>query len=312
MSKTIAIVGATGLQGHSVLKTLYASNEYRIRALSRNIGSDRVKALAVQYPNVEWAEADIDNIESLRKAFDSVDIVFGMTDFGPSVISRMRNGEVEVEYTQGKNIVDAAIDAGAKTLIFSVLDSLAKQSNGKYPGATQFESKYKVGQYLLSKSDGIDGFTICLGCYMDNFIRAARISPDDEQTVEFRFPYKPTNKVPLVDTVNDTGPVVKYILDHPDETRGACQDVSGGFYEMQEMVRAFTEVTGKPARYVQIADEEIPIKEVIQMFNCLEEFGPFCNRTAFLERNKQMEHKFTTPVDYWKNSKWTGPVKQAH
>ncbi|KAI9476762.1 hypothetical protein LPJ78_005235 [Coemansia sp. RSA 989] len=308
MSKLVAIVGATGLQGGSVLKTLYASNKYKLRALTRNPDGDSARALVAKYPGIELAQANLDDLESLQKSFVDADIVFGMTDWNADIIARTRQGDVDAEYKQGKNIVDAAISAGVKTMVFSVLDSLSKQSNGKYPDVTAFEAKYKVGEYLLSNSDKIDGFTICLGAYMDNFIRGAHLA-EDGRTVEFWLPVEPTLKIPLVDTINDTGPVVEYILDHPDECRGKVQDVSCGYYEVQEMINAFTEATGRPARYVKIPYESIPLPEVAQMYKCIEEFGPFCNRSEFIERNLKMKHKFTTPVEYWKNRGWAGPTK---
>ncbi|KAJ2356838.1 hypothetical protein IWW50_002231 [Coemansia erecta] len=307
MTKLVAIVGATGLQGGSVLKTLYASGKYKIRALTRSKSSDKATALAEKYPGIELAEADLDNVESLRQAFSGADIVFGMTDMS-SVMTRVLSGEVDVEFIQGKNIVDAAIDAGVKTAVYSSLDSLSKQSSGKYDKVHQFESKNQAGEYLLSKSDKIDGFVICLGCYMNNFLGRARISPDEKQTVEFHFPFAPTTRIPLVDTANDTGPVVEYILEHPDKCRGIINEVSGGLYEAQEMAKAFTEATGKPACYVQTPFEDIPLEEVKQMFQCIEEFGPFSGRTGFVERNKKLSYKFTTPVEFFRNNGWTGPL----
>ncbi|KAJ1847154.1 hypothetical protein H4S02_001212 [Coemansia sp. RSA 2611] len=308
MSKLFAIIGATGFQGGSVLKTLYGSSEYRFRAITRDSSSDKAQALAKQYPGIELASADMDNVDSLRQAFDGADIVFGMTDFNPAIMARVLGGEVGAEYTQGKNIVDAAIAAGVKTLIYSGLDSMSEMSKGKYTHAYHFEAKNKVGEYLRRKSGVIDGFVIYLGFYMDNYTRHARISPEDGKTVEFNFPLKPTTVVPLVDTANDTGAVVKYILEHPDECHGVPQEVSGGYFEMQEMVKAFTEATGKPARYAQVPYEVVPLKEFQEMYKGQEEFGYYNGRVGFLERNKNMDYKFTTPTEFWENSKWAGPA----
>ncbi|KAJ2311145.1 hypothetical protein IWW51_006492, partial [Coemansia sp. RSA 2702] len=98
-----------------------------------------------------------------------------------------------------------------------------------------------------------------------------------------------------------------YILEHPNECRSVPQEVSGGYFEMQEMVKAFTEATGKPARYVQVPFEVVPLKEFQEMFKGQEEFGYYNGRVGFLERNKKMDYKFTTPIEFWKNCNWTGP-----
>ncbi|KAJ2341209.1 hypothetical protein GGF43_006221, partial [Coemansia sp. RSA 2618] len=218
MTKLVAIVGATGLQGGSVLKTLYASGKYKIRALTRSKSSDKATALVEKYPGIELAEADLDNVESLRQAFSGADIVFGMTDMS-SVMTRVLSGEMDAEFTQGKNIVDAAIDAGVSTIVYSGMNSANKISGGKYTKILSFESKHKAEEYLLSKSNVIDGFVVYLGSYMKNFLDYACISAKDNRTVEFNSPLNPTTQLPFVDVANDTGPVVEYILDHPNECR---------------------------------------------------------------------------------------------
>ncbi|KAJ2612291.1 hypothetical protein H4S08_002760 [Coemansia sp. RSA 1365] len=164
MSKLVAIVGATGLQGGSVLKTLYAAGGYKIRALSRNPESDFAKSLATKYPDVEWVQADLNDASSLCKAFTGVDVVFAVPDFyQKDTLEKVSAGDKDAEFTQGKNIVDAAIDAGVKSIIYSSLDSMKQLSGGKYPDILHFEGKHKVEEYILSKSDKIKGYFIYLG-----------------------------------------------------------------------------------------------------------------------------------------------------
>ncbi|KAJ2795569.1 hypothetical protein H4R20_005837, partial [Coemansia guatemalensis] len=218
MTKLIAVIGATGLQGGSVLKVLHAAGGYKLRALSRNPDSDSAKGLAAKYPNVEWAQADLNDTSSLRKALTGVDAVFVVTDFfQKDTLEKVAAGDKDAEFAQGKNVVDAAIDAGVNSVIYSSLDSMKQLSDGKYAGILHFEGKHKVEEYISSKADKIKGYFIYLGYYMENYVRFSRISPEDSQTVEFTMPLKPTTKVPLVDTINDTGHVVKYILEHPEE-----------------------------------------------------------------------------------------------
>ncbi|KAJ2800439.1 hypothetical protein H4R20_004063 [Coemansia guatemalensis] len=309
MVKLIAIVGATGLQGGSVLRTFHASGEYKIRAITRNPNSNTAKDISKEYPDVDWAQADLDNLSSLSKAFSGADVVFGVTNSGdPELIKAALAGDYEAEYRQGKNIIDAAIAAKVDSLIFSSMYSLKQLSGGKYLDGIFLETKYNAEQYLLSKASQIKGFIVHLGYYLENFTRTVRIS-DDDQVVEFPFYVKPTTKLPFVDVANDTGPVVKYALDHPDECLGLPLEVSGGYYEAQEFVKAYTDVTGKPARYVQLPYEATGLIFATQMFKSYDEFGYFGLRTEFLERNKRIDHKFTTPTEFWKNRKWDGLSK---
>ncbi|KAJ1877827.1 hypothetical protein LPJ66_012020 [Kickxella alabastrina] len=307
MSKSIAIVGATGLQGGSVLKALHATGKYRIRGLTRDTTSASAKTVLEKYPGVELAKADLDDIASLRQAFKGADIVFGVTQFNPT--GKLQDRDRDQEYEHGKAIVDAAIAEGVKSLVFSSLDSMKVNSHGKYPGVKHFESKHKVEEYISSKADQIRGYFVYVGFYMDNYVNFSRLSPEDGKTVEFTFPLKPTTKLPLVDTANDVGYVVSYILDHPEECLETVIEASSGYYEAQDMVNAFTEVTGIPARYVQIPYEYLGMEEMVQMFKGIEEFGLFNGRTEFIERCKEYDHKLTTPTEFWKNRGWTGPAK---
>ncbi|PIA18634.1 NAD(P)-binding protein [Coemansia reversa NRRL 1564] len=286
MVKLIAIIGATGLQGGSVLKTFHASGEYKIRAITRNPNSNTVKDLSKKYAGVEWVQADLNNLSSLSKAFSGADVVFGVTNsVDADLIQRIQSGDYEAD----------------------TMYSIKKLSGGKYSGAFHLETKYNAEQYLLSKASQIKGFILHLGSYLENFTGTARIA--DDQTIEFPFSVKPTTKLPFVDTANDTGPVAKYALENPEECLGLPLEVSGGYYEAQEIAKAYTEATGKPARYVQIPYDAMGLDFVTQMFKSFDEFGYFGFSTEFVERNKKINHKFVTPTEFWKNLKWEGPSK---
>ncbi|KAI8318763.1 NAD(P)-binding protein [Martensiomyces pterosporus] len=310
MAKLIAVTGATGLQGGSVLAALHASGKYRLRAISRDPAGDKAQELQGKYPGVEWVGADLDNFGSLQEALKGVDAVFGVTQFfQPAIAQRISKGNEDAEFQQGKNLVDAAISAGVSLMIYSSLDSMNQLSHGKYPGVLHFEGKHKIEEYLTSKADRIWPYFINVGYYMENYVQFSRISPEDNTTVEFTMPLKPTTKVPLVDTASDTGPVVGYILDNLEECLGTTVEVSGGYYEAQDMAKAFTEATGKPARYVQIPYDAVGSDELAQMFRGLDEFGLFGGRTEFIERNEEINHRFTTPAQFWEHRGWDGPTK---
>ncbi|KAJ2661907.1 hypothetical protein IWW48_002138 [Coemansia sp. RSA 1200] len=310
MTQTVAIIGATGNQGGSVLRALHATGKYSIVAVTRDVSSASANKIKADYPDVKLATADLDDIESLKQAFEGADIVFGVTVYmQPIILSRIASGNIDAEFHQGKNIVDAAISAGVKKIVFSTMYSLKELSDGKYAEAPHFESKYKIETYVKSKSPEIRGAFIHLGSYMENFFWFSHISQEDNKTVEFTFPVKPTTKIPLVNVNKDTGGVVTYILDNFDEFVGKALPVSGGYYQAHEIVEAFTEATGKPARYAQIPYDSMNNFPMEQMFRSMDEFGYFGWRTDFLEVNKKMEYKHTTPVEFFKNSGWTGPLQ---
>ena len=57
MKPTIAVTGATGKQGGSVVRFLIADGGYQIRALTRDVGSQRAQGVLVDllfYVGIDW------------------------------------------------------------------------------------------------------------------------------------------------------------------------------------------------------------------------------------------------------------------
>jgi uncharacterized protein YbjT (DUF2867 family) len=68
--KIIAVVGATGAQGGGLVRAILADkgSQFKPRALTRNVNSDKAKALAAA--GAEVVAADVDDPATLRRAFD--------------------------------------------------------------------------------------------------------------------------------------------------------------------------------------------------------------------------------------------------
>jgi hypothetical protein len=76
--KTIAVVGATGSQGSGVVDSLLAKG-YHVRGLTRNVDSAKAKALAAR--GVEVVAAELDDKQSLVRAFAEAHGVFLVTEY---------------------------------------------------------------------------------------------------------------------------------------------------------------------------------------------------------------------------------------
>src|SRR5213592_3839650 len=72
--KLIAVIGATGQQGGGVVRALQARGQFKGRALTRN--PDKHRELAE-----EVVEADLDQPETLKAAFEGAHGVFLVTNF---------------------------------------------------------------------------------------------------------------------------------------------------------------------------------------------------------------------------------------
>ena len=67
MAKTIAVTGATGVQGGAVARVLLEAG-WNVRAITRNPGGDAAKTLKSQ--GAEIVQATFDDESALTKAFE--------------------------------------------------------------------------------------------------------------------------------------------------------------------------------------------------------------------------------------------------
>lgn len=178
--KLIVVVGATGIQGGSVLNTFLKNPSWKVRALTRSTSSAKAKGL--QDRGAEVVEANLNDADSLKKAFQGANAVFGVTDFwtifsDQSLPAKLKPGQAlieaaaELEEQQGKNIFDAAATISTiERLVFSTLANVKKLSGGKYTKAIHCDSKALAAEYgqqtypeLWSKTSLIQ-----LGYYLTN------------------------------------------------------------------------------------------------------------------------------------------------
>src|SRR5688572_10581662 len=106
--KTIAVIGATGQQGGSVVRALQASGEFRVRALTRH---PRKHAGRTD----EVIEADMTRPETLPGALDGAYGVFVVTNFWEPGTN---------EITQAQAVIEAAKTAGVQHFVWSTLPNV--------------------------------------------------------------------------------------------------------------------------------------------------------------------------------------------
>ena len=117
--KIIAVVGATGAQGGGLARAILndPNGSFRCRALTRNPDSASARELARR--GAEVVQADLDNVESLTRAFDGAYGAFCVTNF-------WEHFSPEKEQQQAANMADAAKTAGLKHVIWSTLEDTRK------------------------------------------------------------------------------------------------------------------------------------------------------------------------------------------
>ena len=248
--KIIAVLGATGAQGGGLCRAILndKNSEFSVRAITRNPDSDKAKALADM--GAEVVKADIDDVESLTKAFEGAYGAFGVTFFWDHL-----SGERETQ--EGKNIAEAAKAAGIKHAIWSTFEDVRKSIPLESDQMPTLQDKYKV-PHLDAKADADHFFTdlgvpttfLLTSFYWENFIyfgMGPQKGPDGSLAVTFPIGDK---KMPSM-TAEDIGKAAYGIFKDPSYI-GKTVGVAGEHLSGQEMADIFSKVYGVDVKYNEV------------------------------------------------------------
>jgi len=146
----VAVTMSTSRQGVGVVKELSKSENYQIRAITRNIKSPKAIELGC-LNNVEVIEGDLMDPESLNKAFEGVDVIFGNTT--PTKGWKIFRGSIvrDYEMQQGFNLINQVKIAHKKgKLTHFIFSSISKPKdplkNDPAPG--HFTSKWDIEDFI--------------------------------------------------------------------------------------------------------------------------------------------------------------------
>lgn len=243
MSKLIvAVAGATGQQGGAVARSLLRHGHFAVRALTRNVDSDKAKALKTAGAEVVRADLD-DDMPSLQKALHGAHGAFLVTNFWAHM-------DAEREFKQGTKFIDAAKKAGVQHLVFSGLENVEKDTQGRLK-CPHFTAKGRVEEYLASAE--LPKYSIVrLAAYADTFVSMAQKQDDGSFVLTAPMGDKKMHFI----AVEDLGDVVHTLLDKADEYNGKTAGIAGDFITLEEAADRMSQASGKAVRYraVSMAD----------------------------------------------------------
>jgi hypothetical protein len=159
-AEIIAVVGALGAQGASVIRALQSSpatSQWKIRALTSSPDSDAAMALGSQ-ANISIVHCDLNDPQSIRNAFEECTYIFANTAFSGAVLMAegQQAGEI-LESRQGFNIVRSAAEIKTlKHFIWSTLMDSSVISEGKWK-VPHFMSKQAANAFILGGYPGYAG-----------------------------------------------------------------------------------------------------------------------------------------------------------
>ncbi|MGE5326446.1 MAG: NmrA/HSCARG family protein [Deltaproteobacteria bacterium] len=252
--KIIAVVGATGAQGGGLVRAILkdASGGFAARALTRKTDSDKAKALAQQ--GAEVVAADLDNVESLKKAFAGAYGAFCVTSY-------WEHFSPEKELAQAGNMAQAAKAAGLKHVIWSTLENTRKWvplSDNRMP---TLQGKYKI-PHFDAKGEADDLFVkaglpvtlLLTSFYWDNFIHfgmGPKKGPDGKLAITFPLDDKKLAAI----AVEDIGKCAYGIFKRGSEFIGKKVGISGGQLTGAKMAASLSKALGKEIVYNNVPPE---------------------------------------------------------
>ena len=300
----VAVVGATGQQGGSVVDHLLASGRYRIRGISRDPSS--AASVALIRRGVEMVAAQADSVKELTAAFQGAQVVFGVTNFwDPSM-----QLDAAKETQQGKNIADAAVAAGVSHLIWSSLHdvhTIVRQRDGSSSTTTadahHFTSKHRVEQYIRTLA--ITSTFVYAGFYTNNFalfppFAPTRLSPT---SVEWALPLRADVGLPLFD-IADTGKYVLTILASPQQYHQQRVLMATEYLTTAQIAATYARVTGETASSRVVSINPAYPKEIATSFAWFNEYG-YYNGESIEHSNALPLSELTSWEQYLFKSKWT-------
>jgi uncharacterized protein YbjT (DUF2867 family) len=241
----IAVIGATGQQGGAVAAALLDRG-----AAVRSIARDAGRAEDLERRGAQVAEADLEDGEALRRAFDGVTAVFAMTTMtGPDGT----DGEV----AHGRAIAEAARDAQVPHLVYS---SVGGADRGT--GIPHFESKWQVEEYLRELE--LPAVVLRPTFFMENFLGNLMPQQEDGELV-LRAPLEPGVPLQMI-AVRDLGRAAAAALLDPEAVPGGAAELAGDERTPEAIADAFAQARMLPGRFEPLSLDVLDDEDMKAMF----------------------------------------------
>jgi uncharacterized protein YbjT (DUF2867 family) len=246
--KIIAIVGATGAQGKGLINAILndKSGEFKVRAITRNAASDKAMELAKR--GVEIVEANVEDKDSILKAFEGAYGAYCVTFF-------WEHFSPEKENLHAKNMAEAAKEAGIKHVIWSTLEDTRKWIPLNDDRMPTLHGKYKVPHFdakgesnVYFEKSGIPYTLLNTSFYWENFIYfGAGPQKGTDGKLAITFPLGDKKLAGIAS--DDIGKCAYGIFKAGNEYQGKTVGIAGEHLTGSQMAQAFTKHLGVEVIY---------------------------------------------------------------
>jgi uncharacterized protein YbjT (DUF2867 family) len=252
--KIIAVTGATGAQGGSLVRAILADKNgaFAARAITRDPNSEKAKALAKA--GAEVVAANLDDTESLTRAFQGAYGAFCVTAF-------WEHFSAEKEFQQAGHMAKAARQAGLKHVIWSTLEDtrqLVPLSDHRMP---TLQGKYKVPHFdMKGESDnlfreaGVPTTFLLASFYWENFVyfgAGPKPGPDGKLALTM-----PMGRAKLAGIASeDIGRCAYGIFKRGGELIGKSIGIAGEHLPVAEIAAAMSKALGREVVYNEVTPD---------------------------------------------------------
>ncbi|XP_002736731.1 nmrA-like family domain-containing protein 1 [Saccoglossus kowalevskii] len=224
MAKLVAVFGATGIQGGSVARALLKNPIYKVRAVTRNLDSSKAEKL--KESGAEVVKADLDDKSSIDAALTGCYGVFGVTNYW-EYLDKSR------EIQQGRNLADAAKNAGVKHVVFSGLENV-KSLFGK--ACDHFDGKWEIEEYMAEI--GLPYTSVRYSKYVENILGTLKPIKGPDGVYYLGIPVR-DQPIHII-SAGEAGVAIVSVFDNPSDYIGKRIGLSGDFCTVAEMAKVLT------------------------------------------------------------------------
>jgi uncharacterized protein YbjT (DUF2867 family) len=239
--KIIAVIGSTGTQGGGLVRAILAdpNGGFAVRAITRDPNKDNAKALAAK--GAEVVSANLDDVESLKKAFAGAHGVFAVTNF-------WEHFSAEKEKAQAKNIADAAKAAGVKHVVWSTLEDTRQFMSADDKRMPMLQEKYRVPHFDAKAEanayfSGVPATMLVTSFYWDNlFMFGLAPKKGDDGAYSWAFPMGNAKLAGIAG--EDIGKCAFGIFKAGEQYIGKTVGIAGEFLTIDQMGQSLSKNLG--------------------------------------------------------------------
>ena len=248
MAKVIAVLGSTGTQGGGLCRAILAdpSGGFSCRAITRDASKD--KAQALKAAGAEVVEANLDDVESLKKAFAGAHGVYAVTNFWEHF-----SGQKEKD--QAKNVAEAAKAAGVQHIVWSTLEDTRQWMPAGDTRMPMLQDKYRVPHFdAKAEADayfaGLPTTFLRTSFYWDNlYMFGLAPKKNDAGQYEWTFPLGTAKMAGI--GAEDIGKTAYGVFKAGSQYIGKTVGIAGEFISVDDMGQKLTKHLGHRTGEVQ-------------------------------------------------------------